>query len=184
MHTFTDPAQRTWTVAINVAAVRRVRDALKLDLLSVIDGELLEKLAGDPCLLCDVLYVLCKPQAEERGIGDEQFGELLAGDVIDAATQALIEELIDFFPSRTRRPLGEMRAKLMALQAALTRKSLAKLDALDVEQTADQLLAAMEKLGPDGLAKLLASRPLASGSSSGTSPDSSDSTPVPIPSES
>ena len=37
MRTFTDNAGRTWTVAINVAAVKRVRGLIKVDLYKLVD---------------------------------------------------------------------------------------------------------------------------------------------------
>jgi lantibiotic modifying enzyme len=44
--------------------------------LGVFDGQLLGRLADDPILLANTLYAVCKPQADERGIDDEAFGEL------------------------------------------------------------------------------------------------------------
>jgi len=99
MKTFTDNAGRTWTVAINVDAIKRVRDLLKVDLLEVLDGKLIEKLYRDPVLLCDVIYAVCKPEADARNVTDEDFGRAMAGDAIEHATKALLEELVGFSPS-------------------------------------------------------------------------------------
>jgi hypothetical protein len=99
MKTFTDNAGRTWTVAINVDAIKRVRDLLEVDLLEVLDGKLIEKLYRDPVLLCDVVYAACKPEADARNVSDEDFGRAMAGDAIEHATKALLEELVGFSPS-------------------------------------------------------------------------------------
>ncbi len=99
MKTFTDNAGRTWTVAINVDAIKRVRDLLEVDLLEVLDGKLIEKLYRDPVLLCDVVYTACKPEADARSVTDEDFGRAMAGDAIEHAAKALLEELVDFSPS-------------------------------------------------------------------------------------
>jgi len=77
MKTFTDNGGHTWTVAINVDAIKRVRSLLKNDLLEAVEGKLIERLRDDPILLCDVIYVLCKPEADAANISDEQFGQLL-----------------------------------------------------------------------------------------------------------
>jgi len=98
MKTFTDNAGRTWTVAINVDAIKRVRDLLEVDLLEVLDGKLIEKLYRDPVLLCDVVYTACKPEADARSVTDEDFGRAMAGDAIEHAAKALLEE------STRRRP--------------------------------------------------------------------------------
>lgn len=114
MNTFRDAEDRQWFIAINVDAIKRVK-AIGVDLLDV-GGEVFQQLAGDPVLLCDVLWVLCKSQAGENGLTDEQFGRGLAGDALDRATEALLEELISFFPSSRRHLMEKALAKTMELQ--------------------------------------------------------------------
>ena len=99
MRTFTDNAGRTWTIAVNVDAIKRVRGLLNVDLLEILDGKLIEKLYRDPVLLCDVVYAVCKPEADARNVTDEDFGRAMAGDAIEHATRALLEELVGFSPS-------------------------------------------------------------------------------------
>ena len=56
-----------------------------------------------------MLYAACKPQADERGVSDEDFGRAMAGDAIEAATAALLEEIVAFCPSpRDRAALGRV----------------------------------------------------------------------------
>ena len=110
MKTFTDNKGRTWTLEVTVATVKRVRGLCKVDLNSIVEldknnkpsAELLERLSSDPVLLVDVLYAVCKPQADKLGVTDEDFGEAMAGDAIEYATSALLEEIIDFFPEAKR----------------------------------------------------------------------------------
>ena len=159
MHSFTDTARRSWSVVINVDAIRRVRSRLDVNLLEAIEGRLLEKLVGDPVLLCDVLFVLVQPDAEAKGVSDEEFGRALGGDVLDQATTALLEELVDFFPSGRRAVFRKALEKLKALeQMALATAN----DRLDSDELEQQMKTA------------LASTP---GSSSGSSPESSGSIP-------
>ena len=105
MHSFVDNSQRTWEVAINVAAVKRIRGLLGIDLYSLVDDgfKYLSKLVSDPVTLADVLYCLCKDQADKQSITDEDFGRALAGDAITLAADAFVEELIDFFPDARAR---------------------------------------------------------------------------------
>ena len=116
MRTFNDNAGRTWTLAINVDAVRRVRSIVNVDLLEAVEGKLIEKLVGDPILLCDVIYVICKPEADQRSITDEDFGRSMAGDAIDHATTSLLEELVDFFPKSRRALLTKALGKFRQLE--------------------------------------------------------------------
>ena len=107
MRTFKDNAGRTWTISLTVSAVKRVRDLAKIDLLDLANGRVIERLSADPVTLCDALYAACKPQADAEGITDEAFGEAMAGDAIEHASKALVEELIQFFPNARER--GESR---------------------------------------------------------------------------
>ena len=68
---------------------KRVRDLLKEDLLDV--KQILERLMVDPILLCDVIYCICKPQADAEGISDEQFGQAMGGDSKEEADLAIEE---------------------------------------------------------------------------------------------
>ena len=105
MHSFVDNSSRSWGIAINVAAVKRIRGLLGIDLYALVDDgfKSLSKLVSDPVTLADVLYCLCKDQADKQSISDEDFGRALAGDAITQAADAFVEELIDFFPDARAR---------------------------------------------------------------------------------
>ena len=110
MKTFTDSKGRVWEVELNIRQMKRVRDTLGIDLVNVIsankDGSVstdtLERVANDPILLVDILWVLCEGQAKPSGVTDEDFGSALAGDSIEDATRAFLDELVDFFPGARR----------------------------------------------------------------------------------
>jgi len=99
MKTFQDNAGRTWTVSITIDAIKRVRGLLDVDLLEVVGGKLIDRLITDPVLLCDIVYAVCKPEADAQSVSDEDFGRAMAGDAIEHATTALLEELVSFSPS-------------------------------------------------------------------------------------
>lgn len=143
MRTFKDNAGRTWTVNINVATLKRVRGLTGVDLMQVIEGTLIEKLIRDPVLLCDVVYAVCKPEADAATppVSDEEFGRAMAGDAIEAATTAVLEELVGFCPSpRDRANLGRVlqaTKKVMERARDLVEK---KLDSGELDRLADRLL--------------------------------------------
>lgn len=141
MKTFKDNAGRIWTLSIDVAAIKRVRSLIDVDLMSVVDGKLLERLISDPVLLCDVVYCTCKPEADAKGISDEDFGRAMGGDAVDNATTALLEELVDFFPQARRRLLGKALTKLRALEARALEVAEAKLDGPEFEAEMEAALA-------------------------------------------
>jgi hypothetical protein len=162
MKTFNDNAGRSWTVQVNVDAIKRVRDLAQVNLLEVVEGKLLERLIGDPVLLCDVIYCLCKPEADGKGISDVDFGRAMGGDAIDGATTALLEELVDFFPQAKRRVLAKALAKLQKLQTAALAAVETRLDSPELDRQLAQQLAQLQSL-------------------SGSAPASSASPPVPSP---
>jgi hypothetical protein len=167
MRSFKDNQGRQWSVEINVTAIKRVRGLTGEDLMQVIEGTLIEKLIRDPVLLCDVVYAICKPEADARSVSDEEFGKAMAGDAIEAATTAVLEELVGFCPSpRDRANLGRVlqaTRKVMDRARDLVEK---KLDSGALDQLADRLLA---EGSPDAIA----------GSSSTSVPASSASIPAP-----
>lgn len=110
MHIFTDNQRRSWNLSLNVWEMKRIRAALGVDLVNAVavgrDGnvqaDLVDRIANDPCLLVDILWVLCEEQAKEEGVSDVDFGSSLAGDAIEEATRAFLDELVDFFPGARR----------------------------------------------------------------------------------
>jgi len=161
MKQFTDNAGRSWTVEVNVAALKRVKGLAGVDLLEVLDGTLIERLIRDPVLLCDVLYAACKPEADRLGVSDEEFGRAMAGDAIEAATGALLDEIVSFCPSpRDRAALGRVLAATRTAMDKARDMVEARLDGGELERAIDLALGT-------------------GGNSSTAAPASSDATPPP-----
>ena len=134
MHTFADTQGRTWTVTINVDVIRRVRSLLNINLLEAVEGRLLERLITDPVLLCDILFVVIQPEAVTKDISDEDFGRSLGGDVLDLATTALLEELVDFFPSAKRTVFRKALIKLKQLETLAIETATQRLESSELEE--------------------------------------------------
>ena len=105
MATFTDDKSRTWNITLNLGTARAVKRERGFDFLCEGREHPILKLAGDMELLGNVLWSLCEKQAIERGVTEEGFGEGIAGDSLDAATNALAEAYSDFCPNPTRREI-------------------------------------------------------------------------------
>jgi hypothetical protein len=164
--TFTDNTGHEWTVSVNVASLKRVRDLVGVDLMELPSfdqaspaGSLLHRLGSDPILLVDVLFATLKPQADERGVSDEQFAEALGGDALANATDALIIECVGFFRGGVR----------TALQTVLDKAK--KADAILMEQLAAAVADPALDAAIDEAVKQ-------AGSASGGAPASSASTPT------
>ena len=105
MRTFTDTAGREWQLNITVGAVKRVREATDVLLPSLFDDDLtpLGEFVADYIKVVDVLWAVCKPQADAIDINAEQFAESLGNDSLGKATEALVRATIDFFTSPEQR---------------------------------------------------------------------------------
>jgi hypothetical protein len=136
MKIFKDDLGKDWELAVNVSTNKRVKALTggAVDLFAVLDGDLLKRLTADPELLVNVIYVLCKPEAERRGVGEEEFGALLVGDAIDRATTALVEDLTDFFPLARRVLIRRAVTKVAEIETAAIGRATAKLDEMNVAE--------------------------------------------------
>jgi len=149
MQSFRDNEGRMWLVAVDVAAVKRARALAGFDLVGVLDRrDDIDRLARDPVMLVDVLYAVCKPEADARGVSDEAFGKAMAGDALEHAAQALIEAIVSFSPNPRVRAIH-----MMALEKARAAQARA-LDALErglEERIEAQIESALSRLGdPSG----------------------------------
>ena len=144
MAEFRDNEGRTWLVTVTTTTLKRVKSLLNVDLGKMAtDGSLYKVLADDPILLCDLLYAICKPEADERKLSDEDFGRGLAGDAIDAATTALMEGLIDFFPKGRRALHRKALAKFRTLEAKAIRNAEDRIDSDELDKELERRLASL-----------------------------------------
>jgi hypothetical protein len=155
MRTFTDANEKEWAITIDGPAILRVRAGtcdvpnckhlLGCGCKGIDLGDLDEKwklaCRRDVVLLVNTLYLLCQPEAHERGITDEQFGASLVGDAIRRATIAMDEAIADFFPEESRVILRAMTAKDEEVRKLGMERALAKINDPNL---ATQFVAAME----------------------------------------
>jgi len=155
MHSFVDKNNRAWSVVVNIATVKRVRALCEVNLLELItvddDGKanssVLDKLSEDSCLLVDVLYAVCKPEADVLGVTDKEFGESFDGDCIEKATDALLDEVIDFFPEAKRKVFR----KILDATRKFQREAEQKIKTFVESPAFDQLISSrMKKLSDIG----------------------------------
>ena len=154
MKTFTDTAGRTWTIALTIDAVKRVKSLLDVNLLELEAGDppLLTRLGTDVILLCDVIFVLVKPQADAADVSDQEFAAALGGDVVLAAQTAFYEELVDFFRKLGR---GDMAKAVDAQRRMIdlaVRRIETRIDRLDLEASIESILGEPSMSSPQSSA--------------------------------
>lgn len=113
MATFHDSQGRGWTVVLTYRKYKQILNELDVDLFQLLvsdkAGELWQKLMMSVCLPADIVTIICRDLAEERGLTQDQFQDLLYGDVLGHAMEALREALVDFTPD------PQIRAALWAM---------------------------------------------------------------------
>lgn len=195
MRSFKDNEGREWVVAVNVTGIKRCRGLLKIDLLGLLDDKLegLSRFLSDPIALVDVVYVLCKDQADGRGVSDEDFGRAMAGDAIARASAAFVEEYADFSQDpRLREMIRAVIAKARAMEDRVREYQTTRLAEIDPEAMASEAIEQLRKASGrattpaatrgEGAGGPGESGPARSNGRSGDSPGSSESTPAPSPS--
>ena len=162
--TFTDTAGRVWCLSIGTDTIKRVRSLLSVDLMEFVDGTLMGKLMADVVLFVDVLYAVCKPEADARAITDEQFGQSMSGDVLVAAEEALAEGLFCISHPSRRPAARKAWEKCKALRQRACELATLRMDDPRIDEAIERELNRpldLESLRPNA------------GGSSGSSPASS-----------
>ncbi len=124
MQSFEDASERKWTIAIDPISVDLVRSKHEVDLFEV--GAVANpddprdsvewQLTGNPLLFCRVLFELLVDR--EPAITFESFARQIKGDHLQAAHDALWDEIVNFTPDPgERRVRKAMQEKLKALMA-------------------------------------------------------------------
>lgn len=138
--TFTDTAGRIWAAGIDTTTIKRVRSLLCIDLMTFLEGELMGRLMSDVVLFVDVLYAVCKPEADARGITDEQFGQAMSGEVLQAAEEALAEGLFSISHPSRREASRKVWEKAKALRARATELQMVKLNDPALDRKLEEIL--------------------------------------------
>lgn len=170
MPVFKDRNGREWLVRLDVAKIREVRERYQVN-LAAIDGSAYDRLEGDPELLVNVLWTLCKSQGPEHQVTEAQFGESLVGDAIDDATAVMLKSISDFFPKSKREMIQTLAAKNQAIRDLAMAKAMAKLSDPVLET---RMMEAMDRKLEADVQKILTQFDSAT-----DSPESSESIPTP-----
>ena len=149
MREFKDLEDRMWRLQITFREVKKVLKDTgdEVNLANALDDDcaLLTKLATDPMVLMQVLYILVEDQIKsvrncDHAEGAEcvecerDFGGAMAGDGIEAATKALLEELADFFRPAQREVMRAMLRRIDGLEKKATRAMVAVVEGPAIEK--------------------------------------------------
>lgn len=167
---FRDLNQREWTIRLDVPLVRRIAEVTGIKLTDLRADPFL-RMSTDPCLLVDVLWLLCERQAKEAGISDIQFGEAI-GDQIDAATEAMQDAIVNFSHSSKRSLLRSLIAENSTMQTEAMTMAMT-----DLKAERGKIVSAMARRSKAEIAKLLESIEPVNSEASDSSTSLTDGTP-------
>lgn len=176
MRTFRDSAGQEWTLDLTIEAVKRIRTVAGFDLLK---DEDLQQALRDPIVITDVLWAVCKPQADQLGLADVEFGKRLLAElrtdvtVFETAVDQFGAELADFFRHVGRRSVAALLTKTLAANVEIDARANRRV----TSDKADAAIAAAIDRAERAIDRELET--LISGRKSGDSAASSESTPGP-----
>lgn len=141
---FRDDQGRPWLLALTVDAAKRVKGCVSItnedgktvpfDLIDTAAiNQTITILRSQYLVVGETLCAILSRQIEEKGLTREQFLDGLRGDSLDAATQAIEEELIAFFPQSKRKMIALIASKMEEVQTVMMAKAEAQLEATNVE---------------------------------------------------
>jgi hypothetical protein len=117
MHSFKDKTGREWILEADLGSYDRVAASagVKLYDIATDNPQSLVQLA-DVLTLGKVLWLMCEPQAESRGVSPEDFAKAFDGDTLAAAYKSLINEMVFFCPTRQRKALTLAVKKILDVE--------------------------------------------------------------------
>ena len=118
MAKFVDNNGRDWIVSISYASIERVQSLVGVNLCEIVmGGQLASQFIWDSLMVSQVLWALCKPEADQAKITRDQFLDAIQGDPIDIAAIAVVEAMDTGFFSRHKRSI--IRDLLVEMKKAL-----------------------------------------------------------------
>lgn len=117
MQHFTDTSGHKWGLDVTFSAIKRIKMLTDVDLVG--DRNALMETMSDDIQMVDVVYSICKPEADQLGITDVDFGERLDGETAQKAREAFADAMVDFTHPDRREALSAGIDALMTAERKL-----------------------------------------------------------------
>jgi hypothetical protein len=139
MASFQDKNNKNWQINVTMLDVKRLRENQSIKLT---DPETLSELFNDECMIFDVLWVLCEPQAD--GMTADEFAKILMPCYVPAV-EALIKALTDFFQQCGRIELAKLIERTLNASKRLQKLTEENLSSTSMDQMIDQMIEREDK---------------------------------------
>lgn len=153
MATFKATDGTEYAVNVNVASVKRVRELTGVNLLGLVDDQKsVGELFADDVRFCEVMCAVVRPQLEQAGKTDDDFFSSINGEVIEAAAEALLAEVVNFFhePRRTllKKALEKYLMALRKVRADDAAHAAKAMEEMDIETDLRRILTSSASSSP------------------------------------
>lgn len=169
MKTFKDVDGKEWTLALDLATAKRLRDQS----LDLVDDDSRTRIVEDPFAVLDVAWALLKPEAEARNLDFDAFAAVLTGCFV-AFMDAFVGELATFCRSLGKTTDAAILGAVLKAERKAEETATRKLAEPKVDDLIKTELAKAEATVDEEIEKFRTS-----GDSSTKSPGPSESTPDP-----
>lgn len=132
-----DRKDHEWLCRLTTKAVRDIKSLHGLDLLNI-DSDPMTTLAASPLILIDAAYLICETEAKERGVSDEQFGELM---IADECYDAIQEAIVESFPRGRASHVREVLASFQTMREKAEKLAVVKMKGLVTNAKVDKTLS-------------------------------------------
>jgi len=141
MQQFKDSKNNNWEVTLDIAAAKRVRDLVGVDILAPEAGDvpLQTRIGTEVMLMVDIIYAIIRPQLDKMQIDDVAFGGLLGGDAIISAQTALYSEMINFFQQCGRQDRVSALGKQQQLIDLSIKEAETQIEAIDATEKVTEI---------------------------------------------
>jgi len=151
VRTFKDSTGTEWLISVNLESAMRLKNEADFNIKDITDNATaLVDLTSDPFKQAMVLWVLLSEQASERNLKEMEVMKLITGECLEDAIDAVIAEIISFFPSQKRSVLQHSLLRAKELQAAIANQALKRINEMMDSQM--QQIAAGKELDLSSLA--------------------------------
>lgn len=141
MRTFKDKDGQEWHLDLTFGKYRRLH-ASGFDCTDV--GQL-ERLASDPEVTLRVLMELCSDDLASRNVSQEVFESGFDLDVLQAAIEAVVDEIIDFFPQQSRAVMRtaweKVRSQMATVQQDMAKAATKAIENGEIESQVEKALS-------------------------------------------
>jgi hypothetical protein len=143
MKPFKDSKNRTWQLELNCDTVEEIRAQCAVNILDLLDPEsdLAKEVASFPPVIGKLLFAAISDQAKTAGVDDREFRRSMNGETLNAAYEALQEEIVNFSPRYRRKVAAAVLEKNREVQEAAEELALARLADPELKT---QVLAGLE----------------------------------------